>query len=98
MGLRAVDSDSHRLLFQAEEIEVDVEVQRGPRGGDSSVMGQITGCASLGASVYLEADGRRRATTADGLGFFQFEGLPRGARAFLVLALESEIVVGPLQL
>jgi hypothetical protein len=96
VGLRASQTQVRRLLFQADRIEVDLEMT--PRPGTERVrlMGQVTagGTDPSGGAVSLSNDSQEWLARLDESGEFLIEDLERGAYR-LEVAIEDRVVEVP---
>ena len=95
-GARAVGTDQRRLLYQADNVEIDLEVAASSTEGRLRMVGQITTEAStrIGAWVVAEGPAGRTQADPDELGQFVLEGLVPGAHR-LEIGLVSELIEIP---
>ena len=79
-GLRAGLAQVRRLLFQAENLEVDLEMRPGPLREQVRLAGQVTaaGANPHGGLLRLSTPDREQETLLDECGEFWIDGLERG--------------------
>jgi hypothetical protein len=93
-GLRAMPTHIRRLLYQADDVELDLEVT--PASGDVCLAGQITAgeAQANGGILRLSRAADRRTARLNGSGEFRLEHLARGAYR-LEITLPGRIVEVP---
>jgi hypothetical protein len=94
VGLRATTMANRRLLFQAENIELDLEVA--PMAGDVSLAGQVTAVGpDLGSgTLRLTRALDERVASLDQSGWFKLDNLTRGVYR-LEVALNQRLIQVP---
>src|SRR6266516_16064 len=80
-GLRAIPTHVRRLLFQAENIEVDLEMAQSPVSAEVRLAGQVTagGADPSGGLLRLSSAHAEWVTRLDESGEFWVDGLTPGA-------------------
>ena len=95
-GARAVGTDRRRLLYQADMVEIDLEVAASSTEGRLRMLGQVTAEAStrVGARVVAEGPAGRVEADLDELGQFVLDSLVPGSHR-LEIGLVSELIEIP---
>ncbi len=96
VGLRAVQTRVRRLLFQAENIEVDLEMSPTPSNEQVRLAGQVTagGMNPSGGFLRLSTASGQWMTTLDEAGEFWLDSLKPGAYR-LEIVLQDRIIEVP---
>lgn len=91
--------DTGPLLYEADDVQVTVEVQAdADRPGRKTILGLVLGAETAGWQAHLWRDGARTAGTAvDELGNFTFSGLEPATYALIVGGDDVEIHVPELE-
>jgi len=94
VGLRATATNLRRLLFQAENIEIDLEVA--PAAEEVSLAGQVTafGPGMSQGTLRLSTARGERVTSLDDSGWFKLDNLKRGVYR-LEVALNHRLIQVP---
>jgi hypothetical protein len=92
-GARSVDLDHSRLLYEADLVEIDLEVGESALAGRVNLLGQVTAAELDLAHAWVTIDGPsgHREAAVDELGQFSLEGLVPGVHR-MEISLATELI------
>jgi hypothetical protein len=95
-GARSVDLDRPRLLYEADLVEIDLEVGESTLAGRVRLLGHVAAaeCDVAHAWVTIDGPSGHREAAADALGQFSLEGLVPGVHR-MEIGLATELIEIP---